>query len=252
MYENITDPQRKKQAAEYFLKLGEKVCLWLDMCGYKLCKGDIMARNPKWCQPLQGWENHFTGWINAANPQDLLEVNIFFDFRCVYGNKEFASRLRGFIDELLTATPAFFQYMARNALLYKPPIGFFGNIVVESSGDNPSTFDIKESIKPIVNFARLYTLKNNIEETNTQDRLYRLFTKNILTRSSYEEMVKVYDYLMQMRFKHQALALNENRKPGNFINPKQLTDIENMLLKNTFSQINNFQKRLSYDFTGTA
>ncbi|HLP61282.1 MAG TPA: DUF294 nucleotidyltransferase-like domain-containing protein [Candidatus Deferrimicrobium sp.] len=252
IYENISNPQLKKEAAEYFLKLGEKVCLWLDMCGYKFCKGDIMAKNPKWCQPLQGWENHFTSWINAANPQDLLEVNIFFDFRCVYGNKEFTSRLRTFIDELLNETPAFFQYMARNALLYKPPIGFFGNIVVESSGDNPSTFDIKESIKPIVNFARLYTLKNNIEETNTQDRLYRLFTKNILTRSSYEEMVKVYDYLMQMRFKHQALALNENRKPGNFINPKQLTDIENMLLKNTFSQISNFQKRLSYDFTGTA
>jgi CBS domain-containing protein len=98
----------------------------------------------------------------------------------------------------------------------------------------------------------LYALKNDIEETNTQDRLYRLFIKNILTRAGYEEIVKVYDYLMQMRFKHQALALNENRKPGNFINPKLLTDIEHMLLKNTFSQINNFQKRLSYDFTGTA
>lgn len=252
IYENIDDPQRKNEAAVYFLKLGEKVCRWLDMCGYKLCKGDIMARNPKWCQPLRDWENHFMGWINAANPQDLLEVNIFFDFRCVYGNKEFTSRLRAFIDELLMGTPAFFQYMARNALLYKPPIGFFGNIVVESSGENPSTFDIKESIKPIVNFARLYTLKNNIEETNTQDRLYRLFAGNVLTRAGYEEIVKVYDYLMQMRFKHQALALNENRKPGNFINPKLLTDIEHMLLKNTFSQINNFQKRLSYDFTGTA
>jgi PAS domain S-box-containing protein len=252
IYENIDDPQRKKEADDYFLKLGEKVCRWLDMCGYKLCKGDIMAKNPKWCQPLRGWEDYFSGWINAANPQDLLEVNIFFDFRCVYGNKEFTSRLRGFIHELLKETPAFFQYMARNALLYKPPIGFFGNIVVESSGENPSTFDIKESIKPIVNFARLYSLKNNIEETNTQDRLYRLFVKNILTRAGYEEIVKVYDYLMQMRFKHQAQALNENRKPGNFINPKLLTDIEHMLLKNTFSQINNFQKRLSYDFTGTA
>ncbi|MCX6580029.1 MAG: DUF294 nucleotidyltransferase-like domain-containing protein [Candidatus Aminicenantes bacterium] len=252
IYDNIDDPQRAKEAARYFLKLGEKVCRWLDVCGYKLCKGDIMAKKPKWRQPLQGWQNYFTGWINAANPQDLLEVNIFFDFRCVYGNKELTSRLRAFIDELLIETPAFFQYMARNALLYKPPIGFFGNIVVESSGENPSTFDIKESIKPLVNFARLYALKNDIQETNTQDRLYRLFIKNILTGAGYREIVKVYDYLMQMRFKHQAQALNENRKPGNFINPKLLTDIEHMLLKNTFSQINNFQKRLSYDFTGTA
>jgi CBS domain-containing protein len=179
-------------------------------------------------------------------------VNIFFDFRCVYGNKDLTSQLRTYIDDLLKETPAFFQYIARNALLYKPPIGFFGKIVVESSGENPSTFNIKESIKPIVNFARLYALKYNIRETNTQDRLYRLFTGNILTKANYREMVKVYDYLMQMRFKHQALALAENREPDNFINPKLLTDIEHTLLKNTFSQINNFQKRLSFDFTGTA
>jgi CBS domain-containing protein len=251
IYEDISDPEKQKETKEYFLKLGEKVNLWLDQCGYKLCKGDVMARNPKWCQPLSGWKKHFSGWINAAEPQDLLEVNIFFDFRCVYGQTELTSRLRAFIDDLLKERPVFFQFIARNALLYKPPIGFFGNIVVESSGENPSTFDIKESIKPIVNFARLYALKHNVEETNTQDRLYRLFAGEILTKSSYEEMVKVYDYLMQMRFKHQAVALNENREPDNFINPRQLTDIEHTLLKNMFSQINNFQKRLSYDFTGT-
>ncbi len=252
IFEDTAAPQHNEEAAAYFLKLGEKVNLWLDQCGYKMCKGDVMARNPKWCQPFSGWQNHFDGWINAANPQDLLEVNIFFDFRCVYGHKELTVQLRQYINELLTARPVFFQFIARNTLLYKPPIGFFGNIVVESSGDNPSTFDIKESIKPIVNFARLYALKNNVEETNTQERLYRLFSRNILTKSSYQEMVKVYDYLMQMRFKHQALALEQNRKPDNFINPKQLTDIEHTLLKNTFSQVSNFQKRLSYDFTGTA
>jgi len=252
IFADIADPQLKNQAAEYFLKLGEKVCLWLAQCGYKLCPGDIMAKNPKWCQPLSGWQKHFYGWINAASPQDLLEVNIFFDFRCVYGDKELTNRLRLYIDDLLKVKPAFFQYIARNALLYKPPIGFFGNIVVGSSGENPSTFDIKESIKPLVNFARLYALKYNIRETNTQERLYRLFTGNILNKSNYQEMVKVYDYLMQIRFKHQALAIEENRQPDNSINPKLLTDIEQKLLKNTFSQINNFQKRLSYDFTGTA
>ncbi len=252
IYDDIEDPRLEKEAGDYFLKFGEKVCGWLNMCGYQFCKGDIMAKNPKWCQPLANWKNQFAAWIDAASPQDLLEVNIFFDFRCVCGNKDFTSRLRAFINDRLKETPAFFQFIARNALLYKPPIGFFGNIVVESSGENPSTLDIKEAIKPIVNFARLYTLKNNIEETNTQNRLYRLFARKILTNQSYEEIVNVYDYLMQMRFKHQALAFNENRKPGNFINPKHLTDIEHTLLKNTFLQINNFQKRLSYDFTGTA
>jgi PAS domain S-box-containing protein len=252
IYEDVADQELSRQAATYFSKLGEKVCLWLDVCGYQLCKGDIMAKNPKWCQTLSGWKNHFKGWIEAAEPQDLLEVNIFFDFRCVYGKKDLTDQLHAHIRELLSQRPAFFQFIARNALLYKPPLGFFGNIVVDSSGEKPSTFDIKESIKPIVNYARLYTLKHNIPETNTLERLFNLYTRDVLTRSNYDEMVKVYDYLMQMRFKHQATALNENREPDNSINPKQLTDIEHTLLKNTFTQINNFQKRLSYDFIGTA
>lgn len=252
IYEDVTGPGIKQAVETYFLELGETVCAWLDQCGYHLCEGEVMARNPKWCQSLSGWKQHFGGWISAATPQDILEVNIFFDFRPVYGDRKLTSGLRLFIDEALMGRPEFFQFIARNALLYKPPIGFFGNIVVESSGENPSTFDIKEAMKPIVNFARLYTLKHKIEETNTQERLHRLFNREVLSKSSFQEIVKVYDYLMQMRFKHQAQAISEDREPDNFINPRQLTDIEHTLLKNMFSQINNFQKRLSYDFTGTA
>lgn len=252
IYEDIGDEEKEKTAKEYFLKLGRTVNQWLDRCGYKLCEGDIMTGNPKWCQSLSGWKRHFYGWIHAAEPQDLLEVNIFFDFRCVYGDRSVIVRLREYIDDLLNQRPAFFQFMARNALLYKPPIGFFGKIVTGTSADKPSSFDIKDAMRPIVNFARLYTLKHQIEDTNTQDRLYRLFTGNVLTKSSYEEIVKVYDYLMQMRFKHQAAAIDQNREPDNFIDPNLLTDIEHSILKNTFTQINHFQKRLSYDFTGTA
>lgn len=252
IYQDIDNPDEAKTAREYFLKFGGKVCDWLDRCGYSLCKGDMMAKNPKWCQPLAKWKKYFNQWIHTANPQDLLEINVFFDFRCLYGQKEFTNQLKTYIQKLIGDTPAFLQYIARNALLYKPPIGFFGKIVVDSSGEKPSTFDIKEAIKPMVNFARIYSLKHDIIETNTQERLQRLYAQNVINRSSHDEIIKVYDYLMQIRFKHQAGALNENRNPDNLINPKTLTDIEQSLLKNTFSQINNFQKRLSYDFTGTA
>ncbi|MCP4221140.1 MAG: PAS domain S-box protein [bacterium] len=250
IYDDPDSPELKKDAEKYFLELGEKVCTWLNACGYEFCEGEIMGMTPKWCRPLSVWKKYFYDWIHTANPRDLLEINIFFDFRCLYGKKEFTTQLREYIDDLLDKTPAFLQYIARNALLYKPPIGFFGNIVTGTSGEDPSTFDIKHAMKPIVNFARIYALKNNIRETNTQVRLYKLFCANVLEKSGYEEIVQVYDYLMRMRFRHQAVALGENKKPDNLINPKMLTDIEYSWLKNTFSQINYFQKKLSYDFTG--
>jgi|GEM_PF-3544001 len=44
-----------------------------------------MASNPKWCQPLGRWQQYFSECVTAAEPQDLLDVNILFDFRCAYG-----------------------------------------------------------------------------------------------------------------------------------------------------------------------
>ena len=83
------DPERTAAAQAYFLRLGDKVCGWLDLVGYRRCKGDVMASNPKWCQPLSAWRRYFTECVAAARPQDLLDVNVFFDFRCAYGQADY-------------------------------------------------------------------------------------------------------------------------------------------------------------------
>ena len=62
----------------YFLKLGEQVCDMLDKTGYEFCKGNIMAKNPKWCQPVSTWKNYFQEWIYNASPEGLLQTSIFF------------------------------------------------------------------------------------------------------------------------------------------------------------------------------
>ena len=78
----------------YFLRLGETICSLLDDVGYDFCKGNIMAKNPKWCQPLSVWKDYFLSWISMAEPEDLLICAIFFDFRCGYGKAELVSDYR--------------------------------------------------------------------------------------------------------------------------------------------------------------
>ncbi|MCK5114579.1 MAG: cache domain-containing protein [Phycisphaerae bacterium] len=250
IYEDVSAEQNSS-VQEYFLKLGGKVCDWLNETGYKYCNGEVMANNPKWCMPLAGWKEQFKEWIAEAAPQDFREFNIFFDFRSVFGEEGLAVELREHIFNLLNNNAPFFQHFALDALNYKPPIGMFGKIVLESSGDKPNTFDIKESMLPIVNFARLYALNNGVYETNTLDRLDKLYEKNIVKKADYDETVVSYNYLMQMRFKHQTQMLGQNSQPNNNINPKELTHIEETMLKQTFAQITNIQKRISFDFTGT-
>jgi PAS domain S-box-containing protein len=249
IFEDVPE-ESKKEVREYFLNLGKKVCGWLDQAGYDYCIGDVMAQNPKWCQPLSVWKKYFKDWVNSAEPEDLLDTSIFFDFRGGYGDLNLTDELRKYLNEILKGKAVFFLHLAHNSLLFKPPIGFFRNIVVESTGEHRETFNIKKAMTPIVDFARIYALLNNVEKTNTMERLLQLFEKGVLNSSDYNEISQAYKYLMQMRLRHQAMALKYNKKPDNHINPKRLTHIEGKMLKETLLQISNFQSKLSFDFQG--
>jgi CBS domain-containing protein len=237
----------------YFLKFGEKVCSGLDQAGYAFCKGDVMAKNPQWCQPLSVWKEYFAKWIATVEPMALLQSNIFFDFRGGYGDMDLAAQLRRHLFASLAARPNFFRYLTETSLNMKPPLGFFRNFIVESKGEHRDAFDIKSSMTPIVNFARAYALYHGIEETNTQERLNRLFLKNVLSWQDYHELEQSYSYLMQLRFVRQVTAaMKENGKPDNYINPKTLSRLEQTMLREIFKSIEKFQVKMSYDFTGIA
>ena len=222
----------------YFLKLGETICTGLNLVGYDFCKGDVMAKNPKWCQPLSAWKTYFLSWIRASEPRDLLSSSIFFDFRYAYGKTELVNELRSFLMNSLSEQSFFFRFMAENALNFKPPIGFFRNFIVESKGDHRDSFDIKKAMVPIIDYARIYALKYKISETNTQERLHQLYLRRKLRWDAYNELEQAYSFLMHLRFGRQVnAAMVEKTEPDNYINPKSLSRIEQTMLKEIFSEL---------------
>jgi len=250
IFEDVSK-ESEERVKSYFLKLGEKVCTWLDQAGYDFCKGDVMAKNPKWCQPLSTWKEYFSTWIHTAEPEDLLKSSVFFDFRGAYGDMDLITVLRKYLFDSLVGWPGFFRHLTENALHFKPPIGFFRNFLVESKGEYRNSFDIKSAMTPIVDFARIYALKNKIEETNTQERLYQLYLKKVLYWQDYNELEQAYSFLMQLRFIRQITSvIDENKKPDNYVNPKKLSSIEQTMLKEIFKRIEKFQTKLGFEFTG--
>jgi CBS domain-containing protein len=252
IYEDVP-PDRQKAVSTYFLRFGERACTLLDQAGYTFCTGGVMAKNPSWCLSLSKWKKNFSSWIHAASPEDLLHASIFFDFRCGYGDATLIDRLRTFLFDSLGEWRGFFRYMSENALHFRPPLGFFRNFVVEPKGKHRSKFDIKSAMMPIVDFARIYALKNKIQATNTLERLYGLKLKGALSLTEYEELEKAYSFLMQQRIVRQVSAvIDENSPPDNYINPKKLTQIEQKMLKEIFKRIEDFQAKMEFDFIGTA
>ena len=251
IYEDVA-PELEKSVHSYFHKFGVIVCDWLNDCGYVYCPGEAMAKNPKWCQPISKWKEYFHTWITNSDQQDLIDLSIFFDFRCIYGESELTNQLQKYLFETVDGQAGFFQHLTKNSLVHKPPVGLLGNILLESKGEHQETFDIKTAIMPISDFSRIYALKNRVGNPNSLDRLEGLLKKGIINRNTYEELKQAYNYLMQLRFKHQAEQIMENVSADNYINPNSLTQIEQKTLKNIFSQILSIQKKMSYDFTGEA
>lgn len=240
-----------ESADAYFNELGDLVCGWLDEAGYPLCTGDVMARNPRWCQPLSVWKQYFTDWIRRAEPQQLLEFSIFFDFRTVYGASELASELRAHVFETLDDQPAFFLHLAQQALAFKPPPRLLGRILSVAPGSmEAGMLDLKDALAPIVSFARLYALRERIDLTHTLDRLDALAEAGALSQSTRDETVAAYDLLMRLRLEHQAQALDSSQPLDSLINYRRLGHLEAALVNQALSQIAAVQKRISYDFLG--
>ena len=210
-----------------------------------------MAKNTKYFYSLAVWKKYFYDWVNTVSPQDLIDVSIFYDFRSVYGDPSLTTDLRSYLNKLLQGKNLFLYHLAQNAIQLKPPIGFFGNILAETAGEHSEAFNIKTAIMPIQSFARIYALQNGVVISNTIERLNQLNNMNVLSSSTYETIMEAYNYLMLMRFKHQSAALSNNKKLHNYISVKELSDIEQTMLKKIFSQISSFQSKLKVDFTGS-
>lgn len=244
----VSSPQ---QVSEYFLTLGKRVCDGLDQAGYALCRGGVMASNPRWCRSLPEWLSGFDTWIRNAEPQEIIDFSIFFDFRTVYGESELTYELRRYIHTVLQDAPSFFHHFAQNALMFKPPFRLLGNIYLSGGAtEHAGEINLKDAMMPIVSFSRLYALRNQVNQTHTLERIDALTEKAVILTSSRDEIAAAYDFLMQLRLQNQISAIQSGRVPNNLIHPARLGYIQQELLKQAFAQIAAVQKKISYDFLG--
>jgi CBS domain-containing protein len=247
------NPARQASAAEYFLRLGTRVSGWLIEAGYPACQGGFMASNPRWCQPLPEWKRCFSDWITKAEPQELLEFSIFFDFRTVHGDAGLAQELRRHVHDVLGANPGFFPHFARQALMFVPPVRLFGGIYLGGgSVEHAGMLNLKDALMPVVDFARLYALRHQVDHTHTLDRIDALAERDVLVQASRDDITTCYDVIMRLRLQRQLDALKAGHPPDNAIQPRQLRRVDEMLLRQAFSLIAAVQKKINYDFFGTA
>ncbi len=246
------DPDSKKQedkAREYFLKFAKKAVGHLAACGYTLCKGDIMASNPKWNLPFSGWQSLFDHWIFSPDPKQVLHSTIFFDFRPAFGKMELAHNLRNHLIKRGLHEKIFIHHLARDCMTARPPLSMFNKFIMEKSGKHKGHIDLKtKGMVPFVDFARLVSLDHGIAATNTLERIESVEEQNIISNDFAARIRESYEFQMRLRIMNQLNMVKDGKEPDNFINPSELTDIERHTLKKAFLLIGELQSYIENSY----
>lgn len=234
---------------EYFRKLASFVSDGLAACGYAYCKGDIMATNIKWRQPLAVWKSYFTEWIERPNPQTLLNSNIFFDLEAVGGASDFVDQLRELIAEKSSRNARFLAMMARNSLSRRPPLGFFRNFVMETDGQHRHIINIKgRGTAPLTDLIRVHALACGSTSQSSFDRLDDIAQTRLMPPESVQKLRYALEFLSLARIRHQAIDIQANREPNNYIEPANVSPAERHALKDAFQILSNAQNFLRYRY----
>ncbi len=238
LYADPENEVEKAAAESYFQAFAAKAINHLVNCGYPLCPGEIMATNPRWCQPLSVWKGYFSSWINIPDPKELLHATIFFDFRSGFGASDLARELRQHLNQEAQKKDIFLFHLARQCMSTRVPLSFFKNFIVDRDGEHKNRLDIKrQGLTPFVNFARVLALKYGISETNTLARLKALLDAEHITPDLWSSANEAYELQMQQRLIHQLQQIEEGILPDNHLDPEHLSDLERRMLKDAFAVI---------------
>jgi CBS domain-containing protein len=245
VFEDVQETELEKTKA-YMLLIGQEVIEILLACGFHACPADMMANNPKWCQPLSAWKKYFSDWILSPNQEALMHAAIFFDFRPIFGSKALSDEMTHHIYQEIAGKTIFLNFLAKNALMNPPPLGFFRNFIMEKSGEHRDKFDIKlRAMMPLADIARLLVLSHRVVAINNT---FKRFEKLSELEPNYKELFleagKAYEILMRMR----AIEGLRSSNSGRYISPESLGKLQRQLLKNTFAPIDELQKILRVRF----
>lgn len=249
IFEDPGSKDQEDKAREYFLEFAKKAVGHLAECGYTLCKGDIMASNPKWNLPFSGWQSLFDHWIFSPDPKQVLHSTIFFDFRPAFGKFELAYKLRNHLIKRGLHEKIFIHHLARDCMTARPPLSMFKKFITEKNGRHKGHIDLKtKGMVPFVDLARLVSLDHEIAATNTLERIESLKEQNIISNDFAARISESYEFQMRLRLVNQLNMIKHGKEPDNYINPSELTDIERHTLKKAFLLIGEIQSYIENSY----
>ncbi len=239
------DAAERRWFGEFAVRLNDN----LDRCGYSLCPGEIMARNPLFHKTLDRWQKQISHMVTYPNDKSARWANIVFDFTTLWGEERLTEALRRHLLDAIREHPALLGFMTDDDAEGRPPIGLFNQLLTRNDGDHPGTIDIKRNgLRLVADAARIYALHAGIGATGTRERLRRLVYQGVLSRDMVDSVLEAFDELLDILLRHQIAQAERGETPDKYIDPDSLSWQGRSVLRVSFRAIKRLQDQLQGRF----
>jgi len=217
----------------WFAELGTRMAAILDTAGIPLCTGGVMARNPAWRGSVETWRARVDSWVASGNPQNLLNVDIFFDGFPVFGERQLAFDLFSYAYETGSKSPIFTKLLGVKLERLASPFGLLGRLNTENG-----KIDLKlHALFPIVAAARTLAIRHNIVVHATKDRLQRLADLGRGDGALILDLIKDHGFCQSLVLAQQSRAMLQGETLTNAIDVAKLSAGELSSLKAALKRV---------------
>jgi signal-transduction protein with cAMP-binding, CBS, and nucleotidyltransferase domain/DNA polymerase III epsilon subunit-like protein len=206
----------------------------LDEAGIPLCKGGVMAKNRAWRKSLTEWRAQVDAWVANPKPENLLNVDIFFDFAPVLGADTLAWQLRAHALDDAERARVLIRAMAENAGRRGAPIGLFGGFRKDERGRT----DLKEgALLALVCGARVMALAHRVGATATPDRLMQATKKAGAGTADARMLIDIHQLVLRLVLNQQIADITAGVPPSNAIETGKLARDQRKTLKQALERL---------------
>lgn len=207
--------------------------------GYPACDGKIMVSNPYWCKSESDYKKEIIHWIEYPDMDSYMYFSIFFDARCVVGDKRLLEDLKHTIlAHIDRGNDIYMARFAKLTTLFETPVGFFSTFL-----HRDRKIDLKKAgIFPIVQGIRSLSLAYSITALSTVERIKALKAKEIVDATMANELTEAFEILLYIRLEQQLRILAEDKKVGNAVDTDRMSKIQRDLLKDSLQIVEKFKK----------
>ncbi len=225
-----------ERAENYFTELINQLKSSFFNSGILYKNGNTGLLNREYIKTKKEWLDYFkeitTDPFRTTPEPGLLEM------RCIRGDSSLIEAIRHSLFEQAYNSEDFADYLATVTVENRPPLGFLKRFVVEKTGEHKDMLNLyQKGIRPIIDSARIFSIKHRIKVRPTFKRLKELGERYGFGYA--DDLNHAINYLYTLLLHEQIISMEQGDIPSEFINPELLGSFEKKTLKESFQLIVN-------------